>query len=508
MASLAWTPVTDDTSAWKLVAPTQSPVAAGLPAGTRPAGLPAGMNLPGLPALPPAKMSAPVPSTPGSRLLGISPIADAEQVVGTHLKNLIAGPYHALTDAPRNSLEAQEMVASPDSGLVARGLGHLGLAAARMFVNPTIDATKEASTQVKAGNWNGQDYDANGAYHPNAPDAMMDAIPLAGPWARSIENDAQQHGAVPALMGAGVDYAAPSAAGELVGGIAKPLSRRLAVSDVTNMVRPSGNDAAFGKQPAVGLLDQPGGTRAWSLPGLLDKSKANLNDAGAAVTNQVANAPQTPLDISGTVANPFNSALSDAARLNNRTLFGRLQEARDGLTTNQTFDPSSDSILQVPGPKNLVAVTPNDVLGIKRDVGGQMRWTNQAFDNEVNSTYGDVYGGLKNTLDNAVPGLEPISSNYGNLKAGVSALERRIPIEERNNPISLNDAVIGGGAAAATGLVPAAGAILAKKALLSTPIRTGLQTGLWNYGVRPSALSAPNIFRLGATIGGDDFLNK
>lgn len=169
-----------------------------------PAGVPAGVTL-GQPAAHPAvTMQAPTTlSSPGQRLFGANPVSDLGTVVGSHLKNIVAGPYHALTDAPRNPQEAAEMGTTPDGGAIATGLGHIGLAGARMLVNPTADALKALPSSK------------------NATDVMnhlTDAVPIAGPWARSIENDAAQHGAIPALAGLGTDIVAPKAAGSVVGG--------------------------------------------------------------------------------------------------------------------------------------------------------------------------------------------------------------------------------------------------------------------------------------------------
>jgi hypothetical protein len=179
-------------------------------------------DLGGIPAsMPPAQAAVPsVPQTAMQRLFGAHPIDDALNVVGTHVKNLAAGPYHAFTDAPQDQQEAQEMGTTPGSGLAARTLGHIGLGAARMLVNPTLNAARTSIQQARVGNTglgtSQSEYDAQGNYLPTAASSAMDAIPLAGPWARGIENDARKHGAVPALLGLGTDVAAPMAAGKAI----------------------------------------------------------------------------------------------------------------------------------------------------------------------------------------------------------------------------------------------------------------------------------------------------
>lgn len=165
----------------------------------------------------------------------IGSIPDTISNVGTHLKNVIAAPYHAFTDAPRNPEEAKEMGTTPDSGVTARTLGHIGLGAARMFVNPTRDAIAAIPTSQ------------------NATDVMnhvTDAIPIAGPWARSIENDAHMKGIIPALAGAATDYYAPQVIGPALAagargvgealqfGVADPASRNLALTRMLTIGNP------------------------------------------------------------------------------------------------------------------------------------------------------------------------------------------------------------------------------------------------------------------------------
>jgi hypothetical protein len=171
--------------------------------------------------------------TTTSRLFGSNPVSDMLGTVGTHLKNLVAAPYHAFTDDPRNPQEAAMVDAhggvnnAPTSVLsapkhvnpVLSGLNRLGLGAARMFVEPTQEAVNTAITQHKAGNNTGEEYDDQGNYHPNAVGSAMDAIPLVGPLARSIENDAHKNGVLPALAGGAVDLAGPEAMMKGAGGL-------------------------------------------------------------------------------------------------------------------------------------------------------------------------------------------------------------------------------------------------------------------------------------------------
>lgn len=422
------------------------------------------------------------------RTLGVHPVDDTLSSIGAHLKNLVSGPYHAFTDDPRNPEEQQIKGTSPDSGTAANMLGQFGLGAARMLVQPTRNALRDSSELRRLGGPQSSllapsSYDSQGNNIPTAGSKIIDALPVVGPWSRAYADEVHQKGFLPASAGLATDALAPEAAGGILRGL-KPISKSIAIGDVTNMIKPSATDTAFGKAPAEGLLKQPGGIFSGSKERLLDRSKKNIGLIGQQIGNEVANAPQTPMNVSGEVINPYAIALKDAAKNNNTGLVSRLQETSKGLTNNMIYSPTTESIIDA-GPKDLKAITPSEVFNLKRRIGDNTKWTNQAFDNDLNATQGQVYGGIKEALNNAIPALKPLNETYGDLRAGVSALERRLPIEARNNAISLPDATLGAGAAAAGGLPYAATSLLAKKLVNSTPLRTGIDAGLYRFGTAP-----------------------
>jgi len=400
----------------------------------------------------------------------------------------IPGIYHAITDPETDAEKA--------TGLESYGniVGRTGQRISNGVALPVISNAKAAFQDAKAGNGAG------------VLSHAVSALPVIGPIMDTAVDqyaDKNYAGEAGTLAGFGASVVAPKA----IGAALRPVARAAAIGDTTRMIRPNSNDVSFGKQPAVGLLEQPGGTLSMSKEALLDKSKAHLNTVGQQIHNTITNAPQNPMNISGAVTSPFVSALSDAAKMNNRGLFSRLQEVKEGLTNDLTYDPVTEQISQVPGPKNLTAVKPVDVFDLKKRVGDNTKWTNQAFDNEVNATQGQVYAGLKNALNTQVPELVPLNEKYGNLRAGINALDRRIPIEARNNAISLPDATLAAGGAATGGLPYAVAGLAAKKLINSAPVRTALQTGLYTFGkTQPHAM--PNIpslvVRTGARQSGRD----
>jgi hypothetical protein len=139
----------------------------------------------------------PTPGTAAQRMFGDKPLTNSATVVGQHLKQFVAAPYRALT-APPNS---------GDEGAVQALGGQAGLGAYRMLAEPTVDGIRDAYTAYRAGD------------STTAGQRAMDAIPVAGPWARRVSTDASTYGVVPALLGLGTDIAAPKAAGGLYGGV-------------------------------------------------------------------------------------------------------------------------------------------------------------------------------------------------------------------------------------------------------------------------------------------------
>lgn len=349
------------------------------------------------------------------------------------------------------------------------------------MVDSTVDNAKQAGRYAKEGNV------------PGAVTSAVSAVPFAGPLIdKAVDQYADKNysGEMGTLVGGVGSIYGPKVLGEAASTVLKPAAKSAAIGDVTRMIRPNTTDVSFGKSPAEGLLKQPGGVFAGSKESLLNRSTANLNKIGAQIGDAVKKAPQTPIDISDAVVNPMDDALAKAATRNEKGLFDSLQESKKGMTNDLFYDPQSESIAQRIGPKNLSAVTPSQLFETKRNLGDSIRWTNQAFENDLNAAKGSVYGNLKEKLNSAVPEVAPLNQEYGDLRSGISALERRIPIENRNNAISLPDTVATAGGIAAGHPGYAAAGLFAKKLVNSTPFRTGVDNALFSYGSAPSKITA------------------
>lgn len=139
---------------------------------------------------------------------------DALRNVGKHLVGAVTGPLHAALDQPETGQEAVAALGGPGT-----------LAADRMLVKPTTDALTQARNQWKAKNFGlglKPEYDAQGNYQPSVASSLIDAIPVVGPFARNIDNEAHKEGALPALAGALTDVAAPELAEKGIANLPAP----------------------------------------------------------------------------------------------------------------------------------------------------------------------------------------------------------------------------------------------------------------------------------------------
>jgi hypothetical protein len=164
------------------------------PSSDRPAGLPEGMDLPQLTAHPAVDMNVDQ-GTVGQKLVGDRPFRNSGVVIAQHLKNLVTAPVKAFTEPAQ----------TPGEEGIAGAQGPLGLGVYRMLAKPTVDAISQIPGSRNA---------------TEVMNHVTDAIPIAGPIARGVENDAATYGAVPALLGLGTDMLAPKAGARIIGGAA------------------------------------------------------------------------------------------------------------------------------------------------------------------------------------------------------------------------------------------------------------------------------------------------
>ena len=125
------------------------------------------------------------------------------------------------------------------------------------------------------------------------------------------------------------------------------------------------------------------------------------------------------------------------------------------------------------GPRTLTT-NPYDAVVFKRIVGDSVKWTgNDPFEDTLNGVKGQIYGNIKNQINQAVPEVAPLNERYSNLVGAGKAIERRIPVEARNAQWSLSDIALG-----ATGHIPLA---ITRKMLSWPATKTRIARGLYSF---------------------------
>jgi hypothetical protein len=438
------------------------------------------------------------PKTAGQKLLGENPVGDTLSNVGTHLKNMVAGPYHAFTDAPQNAAEQRIKGLPGNSGI----MGQVDLGAARMFAEPTAKALVETGRQAHAGNLGlgakDTTYDEQGNYHPTAMSSAMDAVPVAGPWARGVETEAHQKGALPALAGLGTDIAAPIAGGKILGkGIAATGYGMKAASSTPESLQLAGTRAVTKGSPGqllqsalkpassygAGVSDTlekalPDVIKANPEPGVAGFAKAADTAAGArgeAYQNLLAPHKNVPVDTSPLVSSQVNS-IPLIAKTENPGIVGATEKVANRYvpkpeTSETTTSPLVD---QFGGPIQSTRVTPAEpprTLGFADRIRVD---SNQKLHSLYNKTQGDRYAAMASpdtartyALNNDIRGLtyktladasgtpeDEIRANqdqHGRLIETGDIANKREPVFARHDPVTLSQKIaVGHGGPIAT----------------------------------------------------------
>lgn len=171
---------------------------------SRPAGLPAGVDLPSAPASRlPIGMTSNKPGDSADwrmRLLGKDGGEDLIKAIPRHVRDSALGLASA-------ALHPITTVKSALVDPIAQGI-------------PKIANDYRALTADAPGSTSGKHLDVS-AGHAKLANDVVDSIPFIGPWARNVENEAKERGALPALIGLGADFAAPELSAEAVGAVSK-----------------------------------------------------------------------------------------------------------------------------------------------------------------------------------------------------------------------------------------------------------------------------------------------
>lgn len=307
-------------------------------------------------------LSAPAPQVKATQPQGVG------STILSHLSNMISGPYHAFTDAPKNAEEQQIKGTSPDSGMAMRTLGQVGLGAARMFVQPTRNALRDVSTLRQAGGpqsslLSPSYYDANGNNVPTAGSKLVDSIPIYGPWSRSYSDEAAKNGIIPATAGLATDVLAPKLLGMGAGAL-----RSMAPSLAEGALKISAADRGYGKTIGQAALNETSGIRPSTILASTRDRLAQLNPQ----VDAMAASHTGPVSIQPAI-NSVSDAQASAAARNNIGGFNALEPVKGQLTENNFGNNQPFAAPTVGNPNDALAPmqTATDALGLKRGLRDQ-----------------------------------------------------------------------------------------------------------------------------------------
>lgn len=267
--------------------------------------------------------------------------------------------------------------------------------------------------------------------------------------------DASKKGVTPEnakqmLQGAGqAVMGATATAGE---GGQKTLTEKIPERLMNQLMRPAAADVKFGKNPARAILQEK--ITGGSLPEMGDKVYEKIQSVGKEIDKTLqkpANAAKQ-VDVAKSLK-PIDDAMVKATQDGDRGLYVRLAELKQQLTMNwkAAVTKAGNQTIQPSGPRNL-QMSPYDATLFKRVVGDSTRWTgNDPFEDRLNAVKGEIYVNIKEQVNQAVPEVAPLNERYSNLVGAGKAIERRIPIAERNAHWSLTDVALG-----ASGHIPLA----------------------------------------------------
>src|ERR1700674_4876341 len=229
------------------------------------------------------------------------------------------------------------------------------------------------------------------------------------------------------------------------------LRQSAATGMIQKLIKPMRNDVRFGKDPAAAIVRE--GLTANDLGGLGDQVYARTQQVGQQI-DQVLQSPEAQrktVDMSPSLA-PIDEAMQSAVKNGNKAFYDRLGELKKQLTNDWGPDEETGSIKPV-AVKNL-KMTPYEATQFKRNVGDLTRWTgNDPFENDLNAVKGQIFGNVKDQVNQVVPEVKALNSRYADLVGAAKAIERRAPIAARNSEWSLSDIGTGIGALHYGGLI-------------------------------------------------------
>lgn len=252
-------------------------------------------------------------------------------------------------------------------------------------------------------------------------------------------------------------------AGAVAGKVSAPLRKYLAqkVSPrIANaVIKPISNAFNFGKNPGRVLgREQISANTLGGLKKQLVKRGAELGDVVGEALERAR--PKAKLIDMRKILSSVDKAIQDAVEGGEQVLVKRLQDVKDGLTKEFRL-VASGGLEQVGQKPSLITVTKANE--IKKKVGVATKWTNQAFDNEVNAVRVQIYRALNDEIDGAVKTaigkikfrngeftVKQLNRRLADIISAEKSLQRTIDVGQRQNLIPFTEKTLGAATIAAS----------------------------------------------------------
>jgi hypothetical protein len=312
---------------------------------------------------------------------------------------------------------------------------------------------------------------------------------------KSVEQavtEGAQSGVAGAVLGGGIPVAGAAAKAVISKVIPKP--DRI----INSLIRPLLKDLSYGKNPGRAIAEE--GIVANSLEDLAAKVSERRKAVGKEIASKLTSGDvvHKRLNISDTLA-PIDEAMKRAqqAPRTNAALISRLKSLKADI-----LGEVADEAGNITTTRQLDDISPHEAFKVKKLIGDITKFTgNQSDDQAANRALKRIYGGIKEKINKAVPGVDKLNEKYADLTTAEVAAKYRDKIVQRQNLIGISPKAFGIGTgiitAVATGgsAIPAVLAGVAGGALdeaLSTPaVKT--RVAAWLQKASPQEQAA--VFR-------------
>lgn len=324
--------------------------------------------------------------------------------------------------------------------------------------------------------------------------------------ARNLQDGATGKGIFKPGAGTWTGAALPAAIGTFEAGTA--ITKEYAPRIINSLVKPSIANFSYGRDPGRTISEL--GITGNSLKGFGENVSAAKEDVGHQIGDIISNPANADETINAqSQIDKIDQSISDAAKggKNNQSIVTTLTNIKNALLYDHGVNADGDITRLSATPRDLTAMNPEDAFKLKQDVASMTRFTGNASDDKaVNATLKSIYGGLKDSINEAVgknnPEITKLNQQYADLTSAELAIQHRSDIMSRANLVSLPNVIEGGTALVAAlsqgganihGLVAAAGTVALEKALSSTAVKTRIAAWLGSESPEIIQALSPSI---------------